>query len=811
MNLNENNTINLDTFSNDKLNDIDGRSNVATYHAAAGSNSSGGSLIDSGLFGSSSTVVSITDYLARPKLLYSGEIDDYIQPIGYQFAYDFLALSDIQSKMQYHNLVRGSFELKLVVTTLPYATGIVGLSSSYMSPESYGAESSNLITITNNIVQKTHCDLDLASTTQAILSIPFHFRQPYIKNTDPNIGYLQKLIVWFYTKTIPQNTNASTPVTIAYKIYCSLKDAELCVPAPIVGSYTSETLEAMNGPISYPASVVSRVAKVLSSEPVIGPFAMAFDIGATAIGKIAKLFGFSRPRDLSKPCYPHQPWGASGIGEERAKNLTIDPMQQVTIDPSVFGERGDNLSFHNTIMRYGMVDIWTWTQLAAVGDTVLEFPITPTLEYRESANLYSPNALSYSSILFDAWRGDIVYKITIPANRFVRGKLRVFWSPTATFSSINIVSNNSLSVLLDLTMTTEVELTIPMLSESLYKGINPHMYIGMSADTTTTLSSNGWLHFIVEEPLMATNTAWTAQIIVEQKAGENFELAIPTEKHIGNILFGNLPMGPPAYNNLTIDSLEPPATNIAVPQGNYFAIYTAESNDVNPMYSQSTLLYPTFETDKPMKLQIGEDVKSLRMILKRLSWFRTIQYTPDTDEWVTYFLPLVPPVRYFVEETEPLTQTLGYDWVNTPISYLSKMFAGVRGSVRYTVFDRSHSTNTNNEVRYVTRGYRNMTSLKLFVLLLRDLCWVKAYFAAGTTMFRKTAEPIQFDIPYQAFTLFHETAKIDDLNNDVYGAQYLLPPTTGPQHKLDIFVSAGEDFQCVIYNGPPLINLYTII
>ena len=142
---------------------------------------------------------------------------------------------------------------------------------------------------------------------------------------------------------------------------------------------TSESHEANTGVISGPASVIASGASLFEDLPIIGPFALATRIGASAVGEIARLFGFSRPRDDSKPGYPHAANYAVSIGEVRAKQLTTDPNQEVTIDASFLGDKGDSLSFQNTIMRSGYCYRFAWTQSHTSGQALFKLPVSPML------------------------------------------------------------------------------------------------------------------------------------------------------------------------------------------------------------------------------------------------------------------------------------------------------------------------------------------------------------------------------------------------------------------------------------------------
>lgn len=139
-------------------------------------------------------------------------------------------------------------------------------------------------------------------------------------------------------------------------------DLQVSTPYPLVTQAGDEYIG--EGVISKPASTVARWANWLSDVPVIGRFARATEIGANAVSGIASIFGFSKPlmlEDLRH--FKPRLFGPFAIteGRDNAYKLTLDPKNEVSIDPSIIGlPAKDSMAFANIISREGLIGDFDW-------------------------------------------------------------------------------------------------------------------------------------------------------------------------------------------------------------------------------------------------------------------------------------------------------------------------------------------------------------------------------------------------------------------------------------------------------------------
>lgn len=747
--------------------------------------------------------LTIKDYLAREVVLYDFAVNsDMVSPLSFEPFRDFLNAPDIAQKCKYRHLIRGTLRLKLVVTSSPYATGQFVMATYYDDPLP-------LITTFGSrkfLLNCTHSILDLGSTTDATLHIPMHVEYPYaVISAGDSETQIRKIKLLIVNNSYVSDTQSGSTPRVNMKVYASLEDAELSVPVVEgFGSvYTAETIEAMDGPISYPMSVISNVSHFLKDIPIIGPFAHATNLVSTGLGKLALLFGFSRPKDLSVYNYPHEEDVSSYVGNVRSKGLTLDPLQEVSIDNTILGEHGDNLTYKNIINRWGLLGTTEILFSDSPGDLKLTIPVRPSYDSPVSAAQHIPHPLAFGSQLFTAWRGTIKYKFVFPANRFVRAKIRIWWTPTPlTGSDYAQVTRNASSVLLAITTTTECTFEVPYAHQRAYLPIG---LIGNHPDQFC----NGYVHLSVEEPLFVPSETYRQQVLIYIAAGDDMEFVIPT-----GMLIQYLAHELPAVGDRTdyqigdVDNNPPSNGSVTeAPSQFWFSTYTsaASSNSVTPFMECSYTTIPKNVNNDAAIFNIGERFNSFRPLLKRFSDYLYINghsYTNSEDYVNSIFVPYMP--LYYSGAYQQGSNVVNMPLMNTPIKYLSSCFAGTRGSVRYqiTILEPGPRVVT----IYRGAGYplsNNRT----------DVTTHPSYFAAakrfattGSAVYNvNMGEPIIVEVPHQFSKNFMPT-KFTQLITILYG---IFIEFQGNVPKFEVRVSAGEDFMPVMWNGIPVLTRYS--
>jgi hypothetical protein len=769
---------------------------------------------------------SLTEFFSRPVCLYTYAGSGSITTLPTEtYASDYIGLTSVQEKLKYLKLLRGTFKVDFLLTTSPYAFGQF-ICAFYMgSPASTGCSTLDPTLFNYWLSSKDKVILDCANMTSGSISIPMHIVYPFTdvaivssSSPDPVLAEMRMSIT-----TLVPILNAldgtSSPFTI--KVFVSLLNPEVTVPVfQDVGTiYTSETQRAMDGPISYPASIVARIGKSLSKVPVIGKFAYATSLAAEAVSSIAILFGFSRPKDMSIVAYPHQEDYASYAGNLRIKGLTLDPLAEIPIDNSFLGDMGDNLTYQNTIQREGLLAIFAWNKAQPAAYLVYQCAVAPYLSTGVLGVMSLP-PVSYVSQLFNLWRGTLRFRFVVPANRYLRGKLRFYWSPTyvSAMPSPDVyqqITQNSTSVILDLAQSTEITMEFPYAVRSPFSPVIS-AWSDQESGTVST-EANGYLYCIVEEPLLCQSTALGLSVLVWLSAGDDFQFAIPSthrmpylRRQIFNTLYSS---GQTLVDPGTVSVLPNPPVEQQTLE-NYTDIqyyrYTSEvvSNSMNPGVSKTVVMTPPTMSSDVMQLHIGEEFGSLRNLLKRF-FPNYLLSTGGNPNCYGFFLPYLPLEPFFyLSGGEPYHP----NGMNTPLRYISSMFYGVRGSVRYRL---NHPLQMNDESEPASVSvFRDFQQLLCQVLSnptpAFSWMWLKTAAGSGEQSFLiRNGEPIFFEIPYQCNQQYQRTTVILPPYNAI-SPQYGVTVNyqSFPNSQVEVYVAAGEDFMPVIWNGVPLVAAF---
>jgi len=773
--------------------------------------------------------VSLTDYLARPVLLYTFTGSGPSTALNtFQYADDYFALANVAQKLKYFSLARGTFKLDFELTTSPWAVGQFVCGEWKGDFASIRGIAPTADAVRYSMTSMNHVILDCSTCNRASMTIPFCSAQPYVP-VSAAVGNSLMNIYWGGVMSLSTQVFSSqdaTNMAWTIRVYASVVDAEVAVPIvrDAASIYTSSVdthgvspcqplpeFKMANGPISGPASIFAFAARKLSNVPVIGPFALASSLLASGVGMVATLFGFSRPRLVAEECFPHAEDLASYDTPLRSKPLTVDPQAEVIVSPDFLGESGDNLTYNSTIRRWGLMSFGSYSTYSAAGSIIYTAPVSPAntpAVLNDSGNAFCPSPLAYVSSMFEFWRGDIEYKFVIPCNSFVRGKLRFFWHPNNTITSADYqsITQNAASVLLDLTQGSEITLTVPWASVYNWQSVAA-ITCSVTDYNANGYFHNGYLFIAVEEPTVVPgSTSQQLDVLVWVRAGDNFRFNLMTVRKL-NYLRRQPYLA--AYSASATQQLIPslityPTPSLGqvtgpVPGDSTYSVYTSRVEPIRDMVK----LLPDCDPFDASQVTMGEDFTSLRPYLKRLTY--TWTYNPATYTGNTAFVvPYMPPEPGFSTVS---TNVYYPEAVISPLRFISNMFYGVRGSVRYHLQPRYQSLFDYSVFRIINQP---LTTYSFSGIFSRQ--WWEINGGTGKQLFRASqGESVQFDIPQQSAKLY-ATTTLNPFNNvyPCYGASVLeLCDSDSTPRPFDLHVAAGEDFMPVIWNGCPLLWAYT--
>jgi len=261
------------------------------------------------------------------------------------------------------------------------------------------------------------------------------------------------------------NSTATDPPIIS--VFAWAEDVKISVPtAAPPATLAPQAGTEVIGPVSGPASAVSRFAGSLASVPVLGKYARATQMVANGIGAAAKLFGFSRA-PIETPVAPIKPDVVANLANtdrpENIQKLTIDSSQEVTIDPSVTGiSMGDELSISSIAGKETFLTSFTWDFTQTADTSLFHVHVNPLLYalvpgFTATRAIY-PTALAFASLPFRYWRGSLKFRFEVIASKFHKGRLRIMYDPT----SVPVVSdfNKNYQTVMDLDANTDLTVKV---------------------------------------------------------------------------------------------------------------------------------------------------------------------------------------------------------------------------------------------------------------------------------------------------------------------------------------------------------------
>jgi len=227
----------------------------------------------------------------------------------------------------------------------------------------------------------------------------------------------------------------------------------------------------------------------------------------------------------------------------------------------------------------------------------------------------------------------------------------------------------------------------------------------------------------------------------------------------------------------------------------------------------------------------GEKFVSFRSLLKRYNFLRSV-LNPTATTATTYFWTVeasdFPAFRGNVTADGINNSGTSNYTNNTLLNYLAPAFLATRGSIRYKVVSKQDNTASFAGTLQVTRGVGSAptNTLTAKITTSPDLYATQA---AGfptnySTLNAKalTLLPIQpvleYELPYYRNYRFN-VAKDPFVKGDyspVNADSHLLSVdncrvSSTLFHFLDVYVSVGEVFQLMLYQGPPLIKEFVVL
>ena len=745
----------------------------------------------------------------------------------------YLTHPSIVRKLDNYLYLRGSMKVTLMLngTQFHYGKGI--LSYNPLISGNQPSRTPGSAPVLDNVTysQRPHIMFDPSDNVGGEMELPFMLDTTWLELTDSaQIAQMGELTLSSFSQLgMANGENDLVRITIFAHFLPDVMLSGSTTQLVSQSGYVSQSDEYGDGIISKPATALARWAGYLTNVPTIGPFALATQIGANAVGGIAKLFGYSRPVNV-EPIRKYRPTYAGNIAntsiEEAVDKLSFDPKQETTIDPRItgYGNGADDMLVNSIACRYSYLTSTPWTVANVQGTHLASLRVSPTLFGSQTISTIPQCVMTpmcFASQPFKYWRGSIKVRVQVVCSKFHKGRLRIVYDPKGqTLATRDWIGGYN--EVMDISEKTDMEFTItwnqPVAYREILDVINggsirtaQHNPIDGNAPSVnpianSEINSNGIFAIYVQNELVApaVGDPNSPRINIFVAAGDDFEVAAPDTVGLQTI----------AYTS------QSGAITDAQPENSAPLGHSIDSTEMGGSI-----------TDMPGNsvVYFGETFHSFRDMLKRYSYSTTL-LIPDVDDstqssfWLWRFYHKVFPLYRGGGNT---VATFTYAR-NTLMNYLAPAYVAYRGGIRWKYVYTSCDGYFSGMVgRLQVSRYENQPGLDDNTVIpmgsngvsanpdirAQDIVVHSEDTWGGAYTTPTTQNPtVEVEIPYYSNLRFRRTNEFDPDDQPsssvrgtllVSGASGLSNKPTAGSHVLDTFVAAGEDFNLIWFLSAP--------
>jgi hypothetical protein len=686
----------------------------------------------------------------------------------------------VKNKLSNFQLLRGTLHIKFLLNGSPHHQGFVGCKYFPYQENNLNSGYYNV----QQMIQLPGVILNVSTDTSGEFVLPFYSQKNWIDlaplGTYPNLAIEMGTnlgIIYVGPITALRHVSEPTPPSVGYSIYAWMTNVELAVPTPYgvssEGGFTvtkSGSKPAENGvpygPISGPATTIATIASRLVSVPYWGLYAKATEIGASAVGEIAKLFGFSKPSLLVQGINKigvmvnH----ATGIGYDTANKLTLDPQQEVSINPRAIGfVEEDAMTIAHIAQKPGWISTVTWNSTDARDSILAIIPVSPNgynvSDIDARFTRIDPTPLFWLTRAFLHWSGSLKMHFKFASTRFHRGRVQLAYIPRIDVAIPNLdLTNITWNTIVDLNEDNEVEIVLPWTQALAWASTKAFDYSVYDQPYTIM---NGLVVLKVINPLESTAATSSIDVVVTLAAGDDFKVNKPYSQSIQNYFtwfrgmttmpgyqnqYADVDWDIPLVDNIAYYSMLRPAP--ALSQGGFTQVESNENTD---------------------NVNFGESILSIRGLIKRYAPWLIVTTTEHDGNLFSIVLPAHPyDYRKFATamKVDAATKpTIEFNY-QTFYTYFRSGYVGVRGGTRYRCIlnevDKSTTTNRAHEPHLLSSVSLCDCAAPCLDSYFND--WSTNYIQGNGTALGVTSVDggSEFEVPYHTPANFIHGSAMDD-------------------------------------------------
>lgn len=620
----------------------------------------------------------LTNFLARPVPL---DTFDIVIGDALDFSIDvwdsWASQPSVRAKLRNYAFLKGNLHVKIAISGSPFHYGKILVSYQpyairntilQANLTNYGALPGYRPLLLNYLSQSPESAvMDVKDNTPLDIECPFISPNPMhrlfnastlVISDVTSFSDLENAGTLYMYGISPCGSVSTTASDLTVYIYAWMTEVELGAPTGTQIAITTESRvmdERETGPVETALTTAADAANALTTVPTIAPVAKASSMILRGLSGMASLLGWSVPPVMNEAVFvKNQPYmnGAQTIGVFTGKRLTLDPKQEVTVDPRDGSVEEDELQI-TAISRVGTyLRTFTWaTTDAPLTGNIFICPVTPNLNtvVNKLTNYWvQPTAMSFANMPFRFWRGTIHFKFEVVVSQFHRGKLAFYYEPNCyqyALIDANLDTNKQFIKVIDIQETQIVEFSI---------GWAFHRDWCMNEIDTDTFP-----YVVTVDDFGELANGYIAVVpFTSVQSPDDSDVTV------------NVYVSCPDLQVNTLNSEIYPSSRI-----------TTESRVVehDVAHSSMPLNDSTATTQGISERHFGEQPLSFRSVLKRYVTFHTLTVTQIDNSHATYSfaMPSIPAIQPQVGSS-----SISYFFL---LSYLRYAYLGLKGGIRYRV------------------------------------------------------------------------------------------------------------------------------
>jgi hypothetical protein len=783
-------------------------------------------------------------FFGRPVLIYetdwanNANIFDAIDPW-----YLFFSNPRVANRLTNFKLIRCNLKVKVVINGNSFYQGRLMVNyNPFEQADQYLRNGSDMIDNVR-LYQRQHILCDPAQSTGGEMLLPFVWHKDYIDVVNSSIEF-QQIGSLFIRTLCPLilSSDATNPAPVSVSIYAwaenmtlgGLTDTDILSMSPQSGP------DEYGGTLSRTLATVAKLASPLTAMPFIGTYARATEIAAGSASAIAKLFGFSKPNNVEDP-NRMQPRPISSLatvtGNDCALKLTLDPKQEVSVDPRLWDCHGMDCLSINAIA--GIDSLYTkfyWAGLNDSGTRLFTTLVDPCVCYQDTLGHFAVPACCGVAMPFEFWSGSLEYTFEIVASAYHRGRIAIVYDPTETPTGYS--ANTTYQFVIDISENRKFSIKV---GGSQPEALRSHYVPGNDADATLTNPSwpatnvGGWAitQAITRNSILqsgeignGTLTAFVinrltnpgsidtgVEVLVSVRACDDFRVYVPNDR-LNKII--------PINRHVDLEAVRPMSGLEPIPSG---SLDTWDKYDVSVKGSMA----------EAPNIYIGEQIHSFRSLMKRYVHYITLNNAGDgvvvprgsLIRFVhgMYPLPFMDSATYSSAfNVHYSTSSLGAENINyvgnNILNYLRPAFVVLRGSSRWKLVPNLPTLTASGELNCdlrVTRvrgsTYQAPTPVSLDVgddALPRSGVIVNSNTLNGAALtVSRVNSALEFEVPFYTNYRFIPSFGYSETKSSTLTEGFeLLGDPSALGSRFNLYYAGGEDLALGYFAGFPIMYAF---